>query len=63
MTWELSDTIAAVIMEPIITGGGVLIPHDDYMKGVKEVCEKHGALLIVMKSFVDLVVQVNLLVL
>lgn len=47
MTWELSETIAAVIMEPIITGGGILIPPDGYMKGVKEVCEKHGALLIV----------------
>ena len=47
MTWEMSETIAAVIMEPIITGGGVLVPNDAYLKGVKEVCEKHGALLIV----------------
>ncbi|APH06306.1 aspartate aminotransferase family protein [Bacillus weihaiensis] len=47
MTWELSETIAAVIMEPIITGGGVLMPPEQYMKGVKEVCEEHGALLIV----------------
>ncbi|WP_216830221.1 aspartate aminotransferase family protein [Alkalihalobacterium elongatum] len=47
MTWELSETVAAVIMEPIITGGGILIPPDGYMSGVKEVCEDHGALLIV----------------
>jgi len=47
MTWELSDTIAGVIMEPIITGGGVLIPPDEYISSVKRVCEKHGALLIV----------------
>lgn len=47
MTWEQSETIAAMIMEPIITGGGILVPNDHYMKGVKEVCEKHGALLIV----------------
>jgi taurine-pyruvate aminotransferase len=47
MTWELSETIAGVIMEPIITGGGILVPPDQYMMGVKEVCEKHGALLIV----------------
>jgi len=47
MTWELSETIAGVIMEPIITGGGVIVPPDGYMAGVKEVCEKHGALLIV----------------
>lgn len=47
MTWELSETIAAVIMEPIITGGGVIMPNDQYLSGVKAVCEKHGALLIV----------------
>lgn len=47
MTWELSETIAGMIMEPIITGGGVLIPPVGYMKGIREVCEQHGALLIV----------------
>lgn len=47
MTWELSETVAGVIMEPIITGGGVIVPPDKYMEGVKAVCEKHGALLIV----------------
>lgn len=47
MTWEFSETIAGVIMEPIITGGGVIMPHDNYLRGVKAVCEKHGALLIV----------------
>lgn len=47
MTWELSETIAAVIMEPIITGGGVIMPNDQYLSGVKAVCEKHGALFIV----------------
>ncbi|MEH7246269.1 aspartate aminotransferase family protein [Neobacillus niacini] len=47
MTWELSETIAAMIMEPIITGGGILVPPEGYMKAAKEVCEKHGALMIV----------------
>ncbi|WHY70157.1 aspartate aminotransferase family protein [Fictibacillus enclensis] len=46
MTWELSETIAGVIMEPIITGGGVLLPSDSYMGRVAEICKKHGALLI-----------------
>ena len=46
MTWELSQTVAAMIMEPIITGGGIIMPQQDYMKSVKEVCENHGALLI-----------------
>lgn len=47
MTWELSETIAAIIMEPIITGGGILVPQEEYMKAAKEVCDKHGALMIV----------------
>jgi taurine-pyruvate aminotransferase len=47
MTWELSETIAAMIMEPIITGGGVIVPPDGYMQAAKELCKKHGALLIV----------------
>lgn len=46
ITWEVSETVAAVIMEPIITGGGVLVPHDHYMKKVQEICDKHGVLLI-----------------
>lgn len=47
MTYELSETIAGVIMEPFITGGGVLIPHESYLPRVREICDKHNALLIV----------------
>lgn len=46
MTWELPETVAGVIMEPIITGGGILMPPDGYMAKVKGICETHGALLI-----------------
>ena len=45
--WELPETVAAVIMEPIITGGGILMPPENYLPAVKEVCEQHGVLLIV----------------
>ena len=44
---ELPETVAAVIMEPIITGGGVLIPPDSYMPAIAEACKRHGVLLIV----------------
>lgn len=37
---------AAVMIEPIQGEGGVNVPTDDYLKGVKEVCKKAGALLI-----------------
>ena len=39
MTWELGDTIAAMILEPIITGGGVIMPPENYLKGIEEVCK------------------------
>lgn len=45
--WELPETVAGVIMEPIITGGGIIIPPENYLPAVKEVCERHGVLLIV----------------
>lgn len=45
--WEQEETIAAVIMEPVITGGGVLTPHPDYLKKIQEICRKHGVLLII----------------
>lgn len=47
ITWEASDTIAAVIMEPLITGGGIIIPHENYLPRVREICDKHGVLLII----------------
>ena len=45
--FELAETVAAVIMEPIITGGGILIPPDSYLPAVGAMCERHGVLLIV----------------
>ena len=43
---EGAETVAAFIMEPIIAGGGVLIPPDDYLPKVREICTRHGVLLI-----------------
>lgn len=45
--WEQKETIAGVIMEPVITGGGVLIPHPIYVEKVQEICHRHGVLLII----------------
>ncbi|GIM46949.1 putative aminotransferase YhxA [Collibacillus ludicampi] len=45
--WEGKETIAGVIMEPAITGGGVIVPHPVYMEKVQEICQKYGVLLII----------------
>ncbi|RLJ86601.1 aspartate aminotransferase family protein [Planococcus citreus] len=45
--WEQKETIAGIIMEPLITGGGILIPHPVYVKKVQEICKRHGVLLII----------------
>jgi len=39
-------TIAAFIMEPILGAGGVIPPHESFMPMVREVCDRHGILLI-----------------
>jgi acetylornithine/succinyldiaminopimelate/putrescine aminotransferase len=36
----------AIMLEPIQGEGGVKIPSDDYLKKVREICDKHGLLLI-----------------
>ncbi|WP_199615916.1 aspartate aminotransferase family protein [Paenibacillus alkalitolerans] len=47
IVWEAPETVAGVILEPVITGGGMIVPPPGYLKKVKDICEKHGVLLIV----------------
>ena len=43
---EGAETVAAFIMEPVISGGGVLVPPDNYLPRVREICDRYGVLLI-----------------
>ena len=40
------DTIAAFIMEPVLGAGGVIPPHESFMPMMRDICDKHGILLI-----------------
>ena len=41
----VSERTAAVFVEPIQGEGGVLVPDDGYLSGVRKLCDDHGALL------------------
>ncbi|HXX99757.1 MAG TPA: glutamate-1-semialdehyde 2,1-aminomutase [Candidatus Limnocylindrales bacterium] len=44
---EHKDKIAAVIVEPVAANMGVVLPKDGFLKGLREITRKNGALLII----------------
>ena len=44
--FEGPESIAAFIGEPIIGGGGVIVPPDEYWPLIRQICDKYGILLI-----------------
>ena len=42
----ISDKTCAVMIEPLQGEGGLVSPTNDFIKGVRELCDKHNALLI-----------------
>ncbi len=52
--FEGAQTIAAVIVEPVVGTNGILIPPDGYLQGLRELCTKYGIVLVadeVMSGF------------
>ncbi len=46
INFQGADTVAAFIMEPVLGAGGVIPPHESLMPKVREICDRHGILLI-----------------
>ena len=46
LTLQDASTIAGVIIEPVIGSGGVIVPPERYLERIREICDKHGILLI-----------------
>jgi len=42
----VDGTVAGVFVEPIQGEAGVIIPPDDFIQGIRETCDRHGALMI-----------------
>jgi len=42
----MDGTVCAVMLEPIQGEGGINVPDDDYLPAVRELCDRHGILLI-----------------
>jgi acetylornithine/N-succinyldiaminopimelate aminotransferase len=47
LTKAVDDDTAGVIVEPIQGEAGVIIPPDSFLEGIREVCDRSGALMIV----------------
>ena len=46
MQYEGPQTIAAFIMETVTGTNGILIPPDGYLQGIRELCTRHGIVMI-----------------
>ena len=44
--YEGAHTIAAIFLETIVGTNGILIPPDGYLKGVREICDRNGILMV-----------------
>src|SRR4051794_4396265 len=41
-----ANEVAAIIVEPIQGEGGYIVPEDGFLQGLREICDKHGILLV-----------------
>jgi taurine--2-oxoglutarate transaminase len=46
LQYEGPSTVAAVILESVVGTNGIIVPPDGYLQSIREVCDRHGILLI-----------------
>jgi taurine---2-oxoglutarate transaminase len=46
LSHENPETVAAVVLETVTGANGVIVPPDGYLRSIREVCDRHGILLI-----------------
>jgi taurine--2-oxoglutarate transaminase len=43
---EGGHTVAAIVLETVVGTNGILVPPDGYLQGVRELCDRHGVVMI-----------------
>jgi len=46
LQYEGAQNVAAVILETVVGTNGIIVPPDGYLQAIREVCDRHGILLI-----------------
>jgi taurine---2-oxoglutarate transaminase len=46
LQYEGPHTVAAVLLETVVGTNGIIVPPDGYLQSIREVCDRHGILLI-----------------
>ena len=46
LMYEGPHTVAAIVLETIVGTNGILVPPDGYLRGVREICDRHGIVMI-----------------
>jgi putrescine aminotransferase len=46
LAFESPDTVAAILVDPAMAASGLIFPPDDYLPGLRTLCDRHGILLI-----------------
>uniref|UniRef100_A0A7S0W3E0 glutamate-1-semialdehyde 2,1-aminomutase n=1 Tax=Hemiselmis tepida TaxID=464990 RepID=A0A7S0W3E0_9CRYP len=43
---ENKDEIAAIVLEPVVGNAGFIVPTKEFLQGLRDLCDKHGAVLV-----------------